>query len=217
MRKTKLCKSCKEEIDAKASKCPHCQAKQSPGCLKVLILLFLGFILICFIAVGLANTSSDSSVSSPSANSDSNVVTAPQNHWKYSEDKDDFDGRESKYCSIDAENEIKGAVWGSKPRILVRLRGKKELDVMVIAEGVVFGHSGSSDKVRLKFDDEQPFNVGYDEAADGSPDKIFLRSASKIVERLKKSQKLVVELPVFMESGERATFIIAGYSEVCKI
>ena len=48
--KTKKCKYCKEEIDRKATVCPHCQKKQGAGCLNtlvgiVLVLLIGGFLL----------------------------------------------------------------------------------------------------------------------------------------------------------------------------
>jgi RecJ-like exonuclease len=48
--KAKKCKYCKEEIDRKATVCPHCQKKQGAGCLNtlvgiVLVLLIGGFLL----------------------------------------------------------------------------------------------------------------------------------------------------------------------------
>ena len=48
--KTKKCKYCKEEIDRKATVCPHCKKKQGAGCLNtlvgiVLVLLIGGFLL----------------------------------------------------------------------------------------------------------------------------------------------------------------------------
>ncbi|GEM_PF-6972617 len=219
MRKTKLCKACKEEIDAKAIKCPHCQAKQTAGCAKIFLLIFLVFILLCFIPFCIAQTDSggsDVSTSSAGTAPGEQGTAVIKYGWKYSESKDDFDGRESKYCSITANNSIEGVILSEKPRLLVRQRGKKETDILIIAEGVVFGHIGDSNKVRLKFDEDSPMSVGYGEAADGSSDTIFLHSVSKIISKLKTAKKLTVELPVFMESGQRASFDIDGYNEVCK-
>lgn len=43
--KTKICKYCRTEIDAKASICPNCKKKQGIGCLPVALIIFgLGFI-----------------------------------------------------------------------------------------------------------------------------------------------------------------------------
>ena len=218
MRKTKLCKACKEEIDAKAIKCPHCQAKQTAGCAKIFLLIFLVFIFLCFISVCISQTDSGgSNVSTSSAGTaPGSTGSVVKYAWEFSENKDDFDGRESKYCSITANNSIEGVILSKKPRLLVRQRGKKETDILIIAEGVVFGHIGDSNKVRLKFDEDSPMSVGYGEAADGSSDTIFLHSVSKIISKLKTAKKLTLELPVFMESGQRASFNIEGYNEVCK-
>jgi len=134
--------------------------------------------------------------------------------WMYAEEVDDFDGKVVKFCGIESNNYIKSSFSRTKVRIILRQTNKK-MDVIVFAENVVIGNLGSSDKVRLKFDDEEPFSVGYNDAANGSADRVFLRSTSKIIDKLKNSKKLVIELPVFMESGQRASFDIAGYNEVC--
>jgi len=44
--KTKICKYCRSEIDAKASVCPNCKKEQNSGCLTVvaLLIVILGFI-----------------------------------------------------------------------------------------------------------------------------------------------------------------------------
>ncbi|MBO4351081.1 MAG: hypothetical protein J6A01_09080 [Proteobacteria bacterium] len=219
MRKTKQCKACKEEIDAKAIKCPHCQAKQTAGCAKIFLLIFLGFIFLCFISVCISKTDNgDSSVSTSSGTgAASEQGTAVIKYgWKYSESKDDFDGKETKICIIHSNDGIKVGFGTEKPVFKVRQRNKKEIDIIVHADGAVFGHPEGDNKVRVKFDDEEPFKVGFDGAADSSSDTIFLRSTSKIISKLKTAKKLTLELPVFMESGQRASFDIEGYNEVCK-
>ena len=46
---SKICKSCKEEINKKAKKCPYCGSKQGlPGIVK----LFIGLVIICIGIVG---------------------------------------------------------------------------------------------------------------------------------------------------------------------
>ena len=215
MANTKKCKYCKEEIDAKATKCPHCKENQPNGCFRLIVGSFVAFLLICIITpVCTKKLSGDNSSTTDSTSPQ--VVKAQSYAWRYQEDKDDFDGKEWKYCQVEASNSIKGVVWRETPKLLVRMRGK-ELNVIVKAEGVVFGNLGDSDKVRLKFDDEEPFSVGYNDSANGDGGTIFLKRTSKIVEKLKKSKKLVIEFPVYMENSQRATFNIEGYSEVCKI
>ena len=136
--------------------------------------------------------------------------------WRYSEKKDDFDGIETKWCIIDSNDSIKAAFGKEKVTFQVRQRNKKEMNIIVHADSVVFGHPEGDNKVRVKFDDEEPFKVGFDGSADSSADTIFLRSTSKILPKLKTPKKLTLELPVFMESGQRASFNIEGYSVICQ-
>ena len=215
MRKTKQCSSCREEIDAKATRCPHCQAKQGSGCLKIFILIILIFIFLSFVSVCISKNIPDTPTVSSSSGSTNKPAPNPY-RWSFSEKIDDFDGTETKYCSIEANETIKAGFGTSRPMIQIRLKNNKDLDIIIKAEHVVFGHPEANTKVRLKFDEEEPFKVGFDGAADSSADIIFLRNTKKIIEKLKSSQKLVIEMPVFMESGVRASFDIAGYSEVCK-
>ena len=215
MRKTKQCSFCKEEIDVKATKCPHCHEKQPTGCLKILFFIIIGFFIFGFIGVCVSKNDNRSTVSSGSVQG-SNSAETVRIEWRFEQKTDDFDGKVSKYCYIEASNEIKANFGTTRPNITVRLIGKKEWDIIVKADNVVFGHLGDADKARLKFDDSEPFSVGYDEASNGVADTIFLRSQSKIIDKLKSGKKLVMELPVFMEAGQRATFNIEGYSEVCK-
>ena len=144
------------------------------------------------------------------------TVTRTGPAWSYHEEKDEFEGRVSKFCTTYSNDRIKAAFGTEKVMLQLRKRGKNNIDVIIHSDGVVFGHPEGSNKVRLKFDDESPFNVGFDGSADSSADTIFLRSSSKIIGKLKTSKKLIIELPVFMESGQRATFDIEGYSEICK-
>ena len=232
MSKQKQCKSCKEWIDAKATKCPHCQAAQTAGCLKILLAAVIGFIVICIIT-GLLTTSnktssSTSSKTPPSSASSSGTSSAAStspneqqivkqdSNWQYLEEKDEFDGKLKQYCGVYASDKIKGTLFGVNPILTIRKYNKKAPDIFIKAEGVVFGHPEDSERVRLKFDDEKPFSVSYSGAADSSSDLIFLNSESKIISKLKTAKTLVIELPIFMEGNQRATFHIDGYNETCQ-
>ena len=224
MSKQKQCKSCKEWIDAKATKCPHCQTPQTSGCLKFFLISVVGFILILCIIGSLVTSPTPTSVSSKSSAphaSSSSTDQATQgvkqsSNWQYKEDKDEFDEKLKQYCGIHASNTIKGAIFGVTPILTIRKYNKKAPDIFIKADGVVFGHPEDSDRVRLKFDDEKPFSVSFSGAADSSSDLIFLNSESKIISKLKTAKTLVIELPVFMEGNQRATFDVTGYKETCQ-
>jgi len=72
---TKKCKSCQTEIDAKAKKCPHCQADQRGWFRRHPILTGLFVIIIVFIVIGAASGGSSKSSSSGSSTTAS---TQPQ-------------------------------------------------------------------------------------------------------------------------------------------
>lgn len=57
---TKKCKYCKEEMDAKASVCPHCQKKQGVGCLVSVLLALTVVLFIIIIAVSCSSSSTSS-------------------------------------------------------------------------------------------------------------------------------------------------------------
>ncbi len=212
---TKLCKYCKEEIDAKASKCPHCHEKQPGGCARVLVVIIVVIVLLIAIPTCIVKMTGGST--SASNKTSSQTESSPKYYWVFQEKTDDFDGKTSKYCSVRSEDSIKAVISTTRPYLLIRRMGKNDLDVIIKAEGVAFGNFGDSDKVRLKFDDEAPFSVKYDEAANGDPGMIFLHSKTKILEKLKTAKVLVIEFPVIMESAQRASFRVEGYAEVCKI
>ena len=103
MAKTKLCSSCREEIDAKATRCPHCRASQPTGCLKPLLICFLSFFFFCIVLNMIitdqnkhqSNTKSEND--NATSSSDAPKATKPQYQWVYKQKKDDFDGTESKF------------------------------------------------------------------------------------------------------------------------
>ncbi len=222
------CPFCKQEIDKSAKVCPHCQSKLSGGCLKTVILIILALILIIAIFTTISeNASSPSghsssggttvSKSSPSSSQSlEQVADASDNHWIFVKNTDSFDGKQTKKCMLDSDTLIKDIWKNVRPNLLIRQINNKSTDIILYIEGMVIGHPEDSKRVRLKFDDEQPFSVSYAEAADSSMDKIFLNSTSKILSKLKTAQTLVVEVPIFSEGSRRITFNVSGYSEKCK-
>ena len=136
--------------------------------------------------------------------------------WIYKEEKDSFDGKIAKYCSLRSETTIDDVFVEINPRILVRQYNKKAQEIMLIVEGKVIGHPEGKDIIRMKFDNEDPISVGFSGTTDSSADKIFLRSTSKIIAKFKTAKTLTVEIPFFMESTQRFKFNVSGYNELCK-
>lgn len=71
--KTKICKYCRQEIDKKATVCPHCQKKQSGGCLTLAAAGALLLVLIGFLGMLMSSGDDDDTESQPSVSITTNV------------------------------------------------------------------------------------------------------------------------------------------------
>jgi hypothetical protein len=92
----KKCKGCQKEIDAKASKCPHCQTDQRSWFMRHKVLTVLGGIIAFFILIGIiaANGGNGNSSGSESGSTKDTLYTINQDvpsgdvTWKISAVKD---------------------------------------------------------------------------------------------------------------------------------
>lgn len=76
---TKKCKSCMKDIDAKAKKCPYCQADQRNWFRKHPILTGIFGLIIFFVVIGVAGSKGGSSnTTSDTGNSTANATQAPK-------------------------------------------------------------------------------------------------------------------------------------------
>src|SRR6266702_5047171 len=75
----KKCKSCQTEIDAKAKKCPHCQADQRNWFARHKIMTSILVIIVVFIVIGAAGSKGGSNTSSDTGTtSTNNASQAPK-------------------------------------------------------------------------------------------------------------------------------------------
>ena len=78
--KTKQCKYCKQEIDAKAKICPHCRKKQTPsGCLIAVIAV----VVIIVIAIAGSAMSGGEKTNTSASTDDANSTSAAQQEITY--------------------------------------------------------------------------------------------------------------------------------------
>lgn len=77
MSKMIFCKSCGKEIAKSAKACPHCGAKQKPGCLRTVLAVFLLFFGITMILGALGGDESSNSSTGETRPNSSVVVTQP--------------------------------------------------------------------------------------------------------------------------------------------
>lgn len=75
-KKTKQCKYCKQEIDAKAKICPHCRKKQKPGGCLIAILVVVVIVVIAI--AGSAMSGGEKTNTAASTNNTNSTSTAQQ-------------------------------------------------------------------------------------------------------------------------------------------
>lgn len=74
MSQTRKCKYCKQEIDKKATVCPHCQKKQGVGCLTSIIVSIMVFLFVFFgIGIGVSSCAGKMTSENPERNIDTSA------------------------------------------------------------------------------------------------------------------------------------------------
>ena len=98
---------------------------------------------------------------------------------------------------------------GSTGSLIVRNKNGKLGAMFVIDNGQIdTDYDGTY--VRVKFDDEAPVKWSMGETADGSSDVLFFNNESKLVNKLKSSKKVVVEVPFFQNGNKQFVFNTSG-------
>lgn len=91
----KKCKSCKSEIDSKATKCPHCQADQRGWFRRHPILTGILVLIVLFVVIGVANGGGSKNTSQPAAQSNpQSQQTATPEQINVKDLADDFDNNQ---------------------------------------------------------------------------------------------------------------------------
>lgn len=114
--------------------------------------------------------------------------------WTYDERTDEMSGKKSFFGYNQSEDVASFSFpyeGGSTLQIVVRKKDGVTDAMLIISKGQFIGSYNG--KVRLKFDDEQAYSVGYSETSDGSSETIFLNGASSFISKLKKHKKLKIE------------------------
>lgn len=146
------------------------------------------------------------------------IIPEPQNmnHWVFIINTSSFDKKQTKKCILDADTMIQDIFDTVRPELTIIQVNNRAIDIRLTIKNKVLGHPQDRNRVRLKFDNEDPITVSFVGTADSSMDTIFLNSTSKVISKLKTAETLIIEVPFFMEGTRRITFNVSGYSEKCK-
>lgn len=172
--------------------------------------------LFVFIAFGsMDDEEKDNSTKSTTSTSDISDTTETENssNWKYSEVIDEMDNTKRTVAQLNSDNSIKfDFPYGNSDFTLSVRNWKGSTDIYLSCSKCQFISGFSGEKTyRIKFDDEAPINVSANHSTSGSSDVVFLGSESKIISKLKTSEKVMIEAEFYDSGLNNITFSTKGF------
>ena len=139
---------------------------------------------------------------------------APENNkvtWDFTIVKDEIYDTNNIWAEIKSDNYIsqrfpyEGYTYAT---ISVRYMKKYGYDVIiVISKGQIHGNRFNGDNyITAKFDEGTPKKYYFNEAADGSSDRVFLNSKSDFIKRCKQAKDIKIDIPLFQAGRPTFTF-----------
>lgn len=210
----KPCKECGAPVSDKAESCPMCGAKQpkETSILTWVCVGILGLAAIIWMYSDKTPSTSSGIVSTTQATESENVK--PKN-WQYETSKDEMRGIESRFATTVSTNTVDFDFpynGGSKLILALRKRGS-EVDVMVtITKGQILCGIRSCEAA-FKFDNGAVQSITMSGPDNHSSDMLFVsydKTETNIINQLKDSKKLVIEVPFYQEGKKQFTFDVSG-------
>lgn len=177
---------------------------------------FVSFVLIGVFGEATPKATKDSTTSSSTTmaaeESSSNAKTTdaePQSEWKYSTEKDEMRGGESRFAQVDASDTIKlDFPYGEqRGQILIRQSPKFGFDILVgVPSGQIMCNSYSNSYISVKFDEGPVRRYGCTDASDGSNNMVFIQGAKGFLSNLKASKRVVIEAEFFQNGLQQMAF-----------
>jgi len=185
---------------------------------------FASFMLVVFFVV-LAMASSDSEDSKDNTTGNQETSTSAKDgqkeeeekkktNWTNEENEDKMSGEKRFFTYTTSTNEIEFDFpyqGGSSFTLLVRNMGKANEVALTVSKGQFMPSIMNERSVRVKFDDEKPFNYSYAGTSDGSATTIFIVKANQFINKLKKAKKLMIEAPFYDAGMQIIYFDVEGF------
>lgn len=126
--------------------------------------------------------------------------------WNYLNQANKMDGQTSFLAQVNSTNTVQFKPpydGGSSFVFCVQKLNKKLSSVYLgVTKGQFMGSTLDDKKARIKFDNEAPFYVSISKTSDLQSNVIFLHPAQKIIQKLLKSKKMIIESE-FYENGDQ--------------
>ena len=208
------CHECSNLVSNEAKMCPKCGAKvKKPVSLPVLILV----VLFCIITISSILERHYSSVPSGSETPQAASSTLlPVEAWHYFTTNDEMTTKDIVTAQTNSLNK-QDLHWPYGPGIAATLTLRKHprsgKNVYVsIDKGQILCRSYESCSITIRFDARPAVKFSAIGPSDGSTEVIFIQNYAKFFAELKKSKKVLVELPMYQDGNRSWQFDVTDLS-----
>lgn len=174
---------------------------------KTTVIIAAGFALLAII-FALFNTSSAPKVTSKTTDS---TVTEKSDvpTWTYNTVKNEM-GESTIMATIQSTNKVEFDFpyqGGSVGYLVIKKSPKGGLNIMYrVSNGQIDVDIIEGTDIRVKYDDETPKKYTMSSSSDNSTDVLFFDGEASVLSKIKKSKKVVVEVPFFQNGNQQFTF-----------
>lgn len=183
--------------------------------------ILIGFGVIILIGI-LSNLNNDKKDKNHVSAAQEKVVEKPirneieeekQSNWNYSEDTDKMEGTKQFFATSTSTNSVDFEFpydGGSTLNIIIRNLGKENEAMLSISKGLFLTSISESESFKIKFDGEKASTYYFNSTSDGSSDVVFISNSTKFISKIKKSKKLMLEIPFFDAGNKVFEFNVEG-------
>jgi hypothetical protein len=130
------------------------------------------------------------------------------NTWEYRKETNPM-GEEQKFYSVSSTDLVYldfPYEGGSSGTITIRKKnGRIDAIMFLISQGQIHTEY-EGNYFRIKFDEEKPVNWSMSESATGSSDIMFFDNESALLNKIKKSKKVTLEVPFYNNGNQHFVF-----------
>lgn len=138
--------------------------------------------------------------------------TNSSDNWQYQIDEDKMRGTKKIYARVESTNTLQLGFPYNDSKMNITIRKKdNETDVLVSVRGqIVCNEYSERCYLDIKADDNKIVKYDFNEAAHGNSDTVFIKKEKDFISVLKKSKKLIVEVPLYDRGRVQYEFDVSG-------
>lgn len=136
-----------------------------------------------------------------------------QYKWIYTEREDKMTSSKKYYAEIEANEVLRFNFpydGGSIATLTLRSKGKSSQDIYLSVSKGQFKNDSDGGVIKIRFDDNVAKKYSYSNSSDGSTDIIFLDSVGSILDKIKKSKRMLIEVEFYQEGLRVIEFYTEG-------